>query len=449
MPKRSSQHRRRQITTGHRARVFGSTSRRLRLEGMEGRLMLSTTAEVDFPPLNLTAAQFNFDSMAPTPGGEASIYNAAGNSGGFIETPYSSGPLSVPGIGTPLPSIPRVTEPHTNVSIPTMPRVNDSDILQPPTPAETELDSQEYGGSPLDSNLDTFTEVLIGGPQVGGFDLQPSVIPIWEKQLHGPSYDASFARLRQEAVLVDEGGLIQIESVLSSMASLAGPELNDAVTESPAERDSDDADKPLRLARTTKSGDGAISGELARAMAFELAGGEPSDSERAAQADQHNAKLSPDPNSRPMPREPLSSAAEMKRGEFGRISVAAALQGKIIAAQATSIIGLLGGFVAELPAGHLAFERTAERHLGFTTQRNTAVPYAAGLDSAHMEAFEELAVERVAARSALGMEFSLSGALNATPLLMILALERIAASNSRRANRDERCPTSLPLRRAK
>ena len=98
MPKRSSQHRRRQITKGHRARVFGSTSRRLRLEGMEGRLMLSTTAEVDFPPLNLTVAQFNFDSMAPTPGGEVSIYNAAGNSGGFIETPYSSGPpLSVPG----------------------------------------------------------------------------------------------------------------------------------------------------------------------------------------------------------------------------------------------------------------------------------------------------------------------------------------------------------------
>ena len=88
MRKRSSQHRRRQITKGHRARVFGSTSRRLRLEGMEGRLMLSTTAEVDFPTLNLTAAQFNFDSMAPTPGGEVSIYNAAGNSGGFIVTPY-------------------------------------------------------------------------------------------------------------------------------------------------------------------------------------------------------------------------------------------------------------------------------------------------------------------------------------------------------------------------
>ena len=309
MPKRSSQHRRRQITKGDRARVFGSTSRRLRLEGMEGRLMLSTTAEVDFPPLNLTAAQFNFDSMAPTPGGEVSIYNAAGNSGGFIETPYSSGPpLSIPGIGTPLPSIPRVTEPHIDVSIPTIPRVTDSDILQPPTPAETVLDSQEYGGSSLDSNLDTSTEVLISGPQDGGFDLQPSVIPIWEMLPHGPSFDARFARVRQEAVLVDEGGLIQIESVLSSMASMAGPELNDAVTESPAERDSDDADEPLRLARTTPSGDGAISGELARAMAFELAGGEPGDSERAAQADRINAKQTPDANSRPLPREPLSSA---------------------------------------------------------------------------------------------------------------------------------------------
>jgi hypothetical protein len=412
MPKRSSQHRRRRITKGHRGRVFGSTSRRLRLEGMEGRLMLSTTAEVDFPPLNLTTAQFNFDSMAPTQGGEVSIYFAADDPGGSIETPYSSGPpLSVPGIDTPLPSIPRVTEPHTGVSIPTMPRVNDSNILQPPTPAETEFDSQGFGGAPLDQIPDTSSEVFISGRQDGGFHLQPSVIPIWEMLPHGPSFDARLARVRQEAVLVDEGGLIQIESVLSSMASLAGPELNDAITESQAERDSDD-------------------------------------SERAAQADLHNAKHTPDPNSRPMPREPLSTAAEMKRGEFGRISAAAALQGRIVAAQATSIVGLLGGFVAELPAGQPAFERTADGHLGFTTQRNTASPYAAGLDSAHIEAFEELAVEKVAARSALGMEFSLRGALNATPLLMILALERIAASNSRRANRDERCPTSLPLRRA-
>ena len=251
MPKRSNQHRRRQITrAGHRARVFGSTSRRLRLEGMEGRLMLSTTAEVDFPPLNLTAAQFNFDSMAPTPGGEARYTmrraTQAGSSRRRIRRALLS-PSRV--IGTPLPSIPRVTEPHIDVSI----------------PDDSACDRHGYVSSrrrlmrrcwiarnmAVPRSTQTWAllrEVLIGGPQVGGFDLQPSVIPIWEKQPHGPSYDASFARLRQEAVLVDEGGLIQIESVLSSMASLAGPELSDAVTESPAERDSDDADEPLRLA---------------------------------------------------------------------------------------------------------------------------------------------------------------------------------------------------------
>ena len=86
-------------------------------------------------------------------------------------------------------------------------------------------------------------------------------------------------------------------------------------------------------------------------MAFELAGGEPGDSERAAQADQHDAKQTPDANSRPMPREPLSSAAEMKRGEFDRVRSRRRCKAKLIAAQATSIVGLLGGFVAELPAG--------------------------------------------------------------------------------------------------
>jgi hypothetical protein len=65
-----------------------------------------------------------------------------------------------------------------------------------------------------------------------------------------------------------------------------------------------------------------------------------------------------------------------------------------------------------------------------------------------MEAFEALADE-AATRSSLGLEFSLRGALNVTPLLMILALERIAASNSRRAHRDERTPTLLPLRQMK
>jgi hypothetical protein len=65
-----------------------------------------------------------------------------------------------------------------------------------------------------------------------------------------------------------------------------------------------------------------------------------------------------------------------------------------------------------------------------------------------MEAFEELADEATT-RSSLGLEFSLRGALNVTPLLMILALERIAASNSRRANRDERIPNAMLLRQTK
>ena len=87
--------------------------------------------------------------------------------------------------------------------------------------------------------------------------------------------------------------------------------------------------------------------------------------------------------------------------------------------------------------------------MGFTTRRIPRCRTLQALIPPTWKRLKSLPWMSVAARSALGMEFSLRGALNATPLLMILALERIAASNSRRANRDERCPTSLPLRRAK
>jgi hypothetical protein len=62
---------------------------------------------------------------------------------------------------------------------------------------------------------------------------------------------------------------------------------------------------------------------------------------------------------------------------------------------------------------------------------------AAPLDRAREEAFEEFDIQELAAGPSLVLESSLRGALNATPLLMILALERIAASNSRRTNRQD------------
>jgi hypothetical protein len=417
---------------------------------MEGRLMLSTTTDADFMPLDLTVAQFSLDSMDAAPGAKYTIVDAAGHQGGFIETPYSSGFISSDStFGTPLQLNPRGAEPNVDPQLPTIPTRSDTHVLAPSTPAEPALNIQDNVGSPLDSSLGTTTEVFVNEPQVDGFELQPSVIPIWEMLPQGPSFDSSFVRFRPEAFPA-EGGLIQIESVLTSMASLVGPELSDVFADTSIGNDPEEVEEPIRLAATATSDGGAISGELARAITFEMAGGEPDDTEPAARAARRDASQTPDGNTRPISREPVSEAGQRAQSVVGRVAAAGVPQAEMAPAQTSPALETLGGMVAGVtPAAHPVFERTVGWTPVSTIAPIGAVPgETAALDFAHMEAFEELADE-AATRSSLGLEFSLRGALNATPLLMILALERIAANNSRRANRDERTPTSLSLRQLK
>ena len=62
---------------------------------------------------------------------------------------------------------------------------------------------------------------------------------------------------------------------------------------------------------------------------------------------------------------------------------------------------------------------------------------AAELQSAYAQAYEHLGEAAEAVADPPAAAFSWRSALNATPLLMVLALERIAASNSRRAGRHD------------
>jgi hypothetical protein len=182
-------------------------------------------------------------------------------------------------------------------------------------------------------------------------------------------------------------------------------------------------------------------------MAFELAGGEPADSHRASRTEHNGAAQTPDNNPRPQPGQPVSSVTPLN---FDRVVAPAMPHNRIATAQTAAVYGMLGGFVPNVQAAfHPSAEQTHERGTPLAGESNAEMRKSASLESAHMLAFEQLANNETAARSSLGLEFSLRGALNATPLLMILALERIAANNSRRASRNERCPTSLPLRRAK
>jgi hypothetical protein len=292
-------------------------------------------------------------------------------------------------------------------------------------------------------------DLYVNEPEVAGFDLQPSVIPIWDPQPQGPSLDPGLARIRPTAALNEEGGLIEIETVLTSMDSPAEPRLGDVATDPPEESDSDKPDESFPLAANTPFPGSMIASELARATAFELAGGEPADDGRVTRAQQDEAPTTQG-QSPSTPREPLS-AVETNRNADRSVSASAPSQVDAVAVQMASAAGPLGGYVSDLQlTAWPAAEPAAGRLRGSATApRGRQLDGASAFDAAHTAVYEELKENRIDGRSSLGWEFSLHGALNATPLLMILALERIAASNSRRASCDERSPVSLPLRRAK
>jgi hypothetical protein len=62
---------------------------------------------------------------------------------------------------------------------------------------------------------------------------------------------------------------------------------------------------------------------------------------------------------------------------------------------------------------------------------------SAAFDAANESLFDQFGNAKTTAEPAWTANLSWRSTLNATPLLMILALERIAAGNSRRAHRDD------------
>jgi hypothetical protein len=320
------------------------------------------------------------------------------------------------------------------------PDLHDSSVSQPSTPSEVALNGQLGGDTLYNTNVNVVLgpAAAVDVPAVNGFDLRPSVIPVWEGRSNRPSIDASVAALRQGPVISDEGGPIEIESMLGSIASLSRPSLQQDVAESAPVDDSEAGDPSLRLAAGLPAEGGAVSGELARAMAFELAGGEPAEAQRAVRVDRQEATSTPE-GSRPTSSEPLSSARE-EASDVNRVdSSAIPSPDEMVAGDTASTPGPVGEFASRLPrvVGHAMGPFVGPKLVVANVPMAMAPTTAAPLDRAREEAFEEFATEEVAAGSSLGLEFSLRGALNATPLLMVLALERIAASKSRRIKRHD------------
>jgi hypothetical protein len=394
---------------------------------MEGRLMLSTViANIDFAPLNLSIIQFSLDSTGGKPGETSPVAMAVASEGGFINTQF----LTLNREATSASYTPVLSYPD--------PDLTESSVSQLSIRDQAELKGLLDGDTSYIASVNLGPAAAVDAPVIGGFELRPSVIPVWDSSPERPSVDPTFVTVREGPVLSEEGGAIPIEPVLSDIAKLARPTLGQDVAGAAPSDDLEAAGSPPRLAATSPAEGGAISGELARAMAFELAGGEPAESQRSARTDHQGAAPTPDGSS-PRAREPLSSAHGAASNVLTIHSRAIPSADDMEGRQPALIPGTVGEFASGMQraVGHAIGPFVGPKLMVANVPMAMAPTTAAPLDRAREEAFEEFDIQELAAGPSLGLESSLRGALNATPLLMILALERIAASNSRRTNRQD------------
>jgi hypothetical protein len=240
-----------------------------------------------------------------------------------------------------------------------------------------------------------------------------------------------------------EGGSIPIHAIFADFHQDSHLASGVKAVSSPAGETSVES---LASARRLSAPDNAISGEWARAMVFEIAGGEPTASDSHSLGGQHTTSDS-DPtlqNSKPLssvdaPQQNVKLVTRHTSGQPTEV----ALIGEPGQQQATQSNEQLAAIVAQLlKDGKLTTDASAPTALGQLLVDN---PDIATLASA--AAFDQLGEE-----NAPMIESSVDGkswlrSIGTSPLLMALALERIAALNSRRATRELRIEAAKkPLR---
>lgn len=405
-------------------------SRRLGVELMERRMMLSATG-FDAPQPGLDVTQVNFSPAQISLTGAHIAFVSQATDGGYVD----SDTLTLAGdtIGWHGTSV------AGNISLDYGVAGQDLNVLpaQLYTNGSGYTISRGYGiyGEQF-SNAQWQTDYLI----LSGPGVQLQVIPAWSDNVAPePAIQPVVVGPSPSNPGVSEGGSIPIHAIfadfrkdshLASAAKTASTTARETSVDSPA------------LARRTLTPDNAIAGEWARAMVFEIAGGEPtaSDSHRPADTGeslQHS--------------EPLSSVEQLQQNPKTANSHSAALpsEGSPVgepaqppAAQANEQIAAI---VTQLMSdGKLA----AANGVG-----QSSVGYAAGAQNPDAAALAAAAVfDQLGEGNAAVIESRVDGnswlrSIGTSPLLMVLALERIAALNSRRATRESRiAPTKKPIR---
>jgi hypothetical protein len=201
----------------------------------------------------------------------------------------------------------------------------------------------------------------------------------------------------------------------------------------------------LASARLQSSSDGAIAGEWGRAMVFEIAGGEPTT------GDSHSldGQTTTSDNDKSLQHsKPLSSVdGSQQYGKLAGHHAAVPANGATAAgAPGQSQSGQIAAIEAQLLAnGNLLGGLTT---LGNYDQSSATNPAADNPDStalATAAVFDQLGRTNAAAIDSSADGKSWLRSIGTSPLLMVLALERIAALNSRRATRESRIAAAKKL----
>ena len=373
--------------------------RPMRLEPMEGRLMLSANASdsavaAEYTTLNLHAAQWTLDAN------DQPAIVASTRDGGFVGTSYSSAGAAFDG---------NIVSPD---GVPAAAGI----VVQSINRAVLSTSGTSDTWSLFDS-IDTIRPVAIVLDRDG--EINSAIEQTWAETM-GP-------RTARE-----EGGAIQIESILARVGTMEAPRTSELVSRASIEVTARQANRAAQSTAPATSADRAAGGELARAIVFEMAGGEPVARER------------PEADNRSEPQAgvevPLSSTDSHETDAARSLARAAGARAEN---RPTSRDDLVDPDFERLREPIFGVQRN-ERPLRPTSDGSTSVAAGAetldaGLlmsagrvtDSVLAEAFEQLGESEGSTAFSL-VDYS-RRALGATPLLLMLALERIAARNSRRA----------------
>jgi hypothetical protein len=390
---------------------------------MEGRLMLATTV-IDFLPAGLTPAEINLDADQPAFTASPLPFAPSSREGGFITAPLAPGADFIDSS----PAEDSLT-PQAN---PTKPQIE--------VPAEA-ITNGTTGTNTTSGDFVLSTESPAGPGGLYLFDnsgIQPAVITSLEslRSTNGFVGPVVAASDRNELTR-GEGGPISIAAVLSSIQPRENMETQEPGPTQFAAT-SDERSATDWLDETSHAAAGReITGELARAMVFEIAGGEPANASGATRADrlhdQPGDQADPDaPRPVSYHEGPLAPRGQVSRSTLTRPVSFVRHDGM----NDTDRPALEHSYLVDNDGGELLppmplSERKSGVHGASESSRSGEVT------SAYPGIFEHLGEEAELAANPPAIAFSWRTALNATPLLMVLALERIAASNSRRASRHE------------